>query len=447
MGTGKALPWLKDDSPPRRRGTLWNPDDPIETPSWPSIARSDYENTTGWVQRDEVPQEKTPAPITAKFTETAPITAKFTEAAPITAKFTEAAPITAKFTETTPITLSEPARRPFKIRPTFPKREKIVTPEPPTTPIDLAATLPQKEQSPPLEYSPSLRFQDWGTPRRKPKLLEETTDSQSTTAQQQPEVHPSLSMDHTLVTTPRELEDMNQILSSQPTEAPSLFVHLEGSRISRTGVLSLLAIYVAPLKHTYLIDLVTLGPAAFSGPSPSLRTILSSPTIPKVFFDVRLPADALFHLHNVELQNVTDLQVWAAALRWSQFTALESKAQCIRKDAGMTKPWNQTFHPRLEAVQAQLDPARGGSMELWNARPLRADLVQLAIHHAALLSGMMTRYKSVSRNDWEKIDTVTRRRIKAIHGPPMKGRAKEFLWPRPTTCVIWRMSPEGLVRR
>ncbi|KAL6406080.1 uncharacterized protein AUP68_10641 [Ilyonectria robusta] len=95
------------------------------------------------------------------------------------------------------------------------------------------------------------------------------------------------------------LSKMVDSLDGLPTVLPSMFIDLEGVNLSRHGTVSILQIYILPAKCTYLIDVYTLRHECFSTPGENGRTlkeILESELIPKVFFDVRNDSDAL-HAH------------------------------------------------------------------------------------------------------------------------------------------------------
>ena len=76
-----------------------------------------------------------------------------------------------------------------------------------------------------------------------------------------------------------------------PSTTPILYVNSEGISLSRWAN-SILEFYISTdsFKHTYLIDVHVLGHVAFYTPATdnlhTLKTILQSPDIPKVFFDV-----------------------------------------------------------------------------------------------------------------------------------------------------------------
>jgi exonuclease 3'-5' domain-containing protein 1 len=73
-------------------------------------------------------------------------------------------------------------------------------------------------------------------------------------------------------------------------------------------VLSVISLYIAPIKKIYLIDIHRLGRTAFSttnNSATSLKTILESPTIPKVIFDIRNNSDALFSNFQISVNDTS----------------------------------------------------------------------------------------------------------------------------------------------
>ncbi|KAM7185561.1 hypothetical protein V8F20_011754, partial [Naviculisporaceae sp. PSN 640] len=124
---------------------------------------------------------------------------------------------------------------------------------------------------------------------------------------------------------------------SQQESPPSLYIDIQlidhynttatsQAHMQPQGGISLMQIYLIPQDHNepghiYLLDVLTLGKqAAFETPrSPhtkiTLKTILESPTIPKVFFDVRADAGVLYHQYGISLEGVQDLQLMEFAAR------------------------------------------------------------------------------------------------------------------------------------
>ena len=108
-----------------------------------------------------------------------------------------------------------------------------------------------------------------------------------------------------LIDTTAALYSVLDSLQGLPTRTPSIYIDLEGESLSRDGTISMLQIYVLPTNRTYLLDIHTLYEEAFTSSGPgghTLKGILESRDIPKVFFDVRNDSDALYNLFNIRLR-------------------------------------------------------------------------------------------------------------------------------------------------
>ncbi|RDL31811.1 uncharacterized protein BP5553_09213 [Venustampulla echinocandica] len=105
-------------------------------------------------------------------------------------------------------------------------------------------------------------------------------------------------------------------IANLPVDPPSLHLDLEGIDLGRHGPISILPLRTAPTQKTCLIDIHSLGRAAFSTTSnsgTSLKTTLESSTIPKVAFDIRNDSDAVFSLFRVSVDCTKDLQLMELA--------------------------------------------------------------------------------------------------------------------------------------
>ena len=133
---------------------------------------------------------------------------------------------------------------------------------------------------------------------------------------------PPAGLSHTLVDTSVAMKILLDALlqckgnltieSNLSATTPTLFLDLEGVRLSRNGSISLIQLFDSSREHTYLIDVHVLGATAFSTRGSgqlamSLKDILESATIPKVFFDVRNDSNTLFAYFGVALKNIIDL--------------------------------------------------------------------------------------------------------------------------------------------
>jgi exonuclease 3'-5' domain-containing protein 1 len=80
-------------------------------------------------------------------------------------------------------------------------------------------------------------------------------------------------------------------------DPPLLYLDLEGVKLGRYSSISIISLYIAPTKKIYLIDIYRFRKTAFlttNSSATSLKIILESLTIPKVFFDICNNLDALF---------------------------------------------------------------------------------------------------------------------------------------------------------
>ncbi|CZT53177.1 uncharacterized protein RSE6_14640 [Rhynchosporium secalis] len=176
-----------------------------------------------------------------------------------------------------------------------------------------------------------------------------------------------------LVDTSGTIAILVEALAKLPTIPPSLFLDLEGANLSRHGSPSILQIHVSPAGQTFLIDINTLGNEAFTTPGTSgqtLKTILESTSIPKVFFDVRNDSDALFSHYGINLACIHDLQLMELASRDFGRKFVSGLAKCIVTDLSLTASERKTCKETKEKGLNFFAPERGGSYEVFNLRPL-----------------------------------------------------------------------------
>lgn len=180
-----------------------------------------------------------------------------------------------------------------------------------------------------------------------------------------------------------------------PRVPPSFYFDLEGIRLGRTGTLSIITIFVSPLAAVYLIDVFTLRERCFTvtnNKQSSLKTILEAPSIPKVFFDVRNDSDAMFSHYGIELQCIKDLQVMELAVRSGPQQYVAGLAKCIENHAGLPFPDLQRWKQIKTSVGKLWDPKRGGSYQVFNQRPIRADIIQYCTQDVTILPKLWAVY-------------------------------------------------------
>jgi exonuclease 3'-5' domain-containing protein 1 len=209
---------------------------------------------------------------------------------------------------------------------------------------------------------------------------------------------------------------LSNILSKLTTASrspPSLYIDLEGVKLSRNGTVSLLSLYDHPARTVYLIDIHELGSSAFSTTatiSPdqdttsipcTLKSVLESDKITKVFFDLRNDSDALFAHFNVKLQGVQDLQLMELASRQGSKARVAGLARSIQDDLSLSATAQTEIQKTKNAGMLLFTPERGGSYDIFNKRPLSPEIekycVQDVVHMPALWQTYNARLNKMSK--------------------------------------------------
>ncbi|KAF9479765.1 hypothetical protein BDN70DRAFT_932292 [Pholiota conissans] len=230
----------------------------------------------------------------------------------------------------------------------------------------------------------------------------------------------------TLVDTTDLLETcVADLASAQLRKDFTLSVDLEGVELCRSGRVCTLQITSNHSKVIWIVDVVVLGRIAFEHRTlagHSLRSILQSGTTKKLFFDVRNDADALFHLFDIRLANVYDLQLLEVAVRRSH----KIYAPVV---TGLGKTLEQYIVPGppaewaevKEIVSALCYPSKGGSYEILEQRPLDPRLIVYAAQDVALLSqlhGALEARIGRKGNDWKgRVARASAARVSEAFGP------------------------------
>lgn len=140
---------------------------------------------------------------------------------------------------------------------------------------------------------------------------------------------------------------------------PTLYIDLNGRHVSRNGKISVMTIY-EPIDNTVcLIDIRVLGHKAFEarlGHHHSLKMILESPRITKVFFDVRNDADALYKHYNISLQGVCDIQLIELGARTGSKKYVSGLEKCINMDSSLSARQKVEWLRCREKVKAVGNP-------------------------------------------------------------------------------------------
>ncbi|KFY38158.1 hypothetical protein V495_06718 [Pseudogymnoascus sp. VKM F-4514 (FW-929)] len=231
-------------------------------------------------------------------------------------------------------------------------------------------------------------------------------------------------------------------IASLAIDPPSLYINLEGIALGRHGCISILTLYIAPTKETYLIDIHVLKEAAFStttASGTSLKTILESPTIPKVVFDIRNDSDALFNLFQVSVDGIKDIQVMGCVTRRGENRFNADIVECIEKESPVSfaKHPNsfekkRTWRFAKEDGQRLFAPEKGGRFEIFNERPMKPELIQYCQLDVAMLPGLYGVYNAkLGHRYWQDcvVEETTRRvKLSQSAGYDAHSRSKIFGW-------------------
>ncbi|KAL8806622.1 MAG: hypothetical protein Q9200_004968 [Gallowayella weberi] len=220
------------------------------------------------------------------------------------------------------------------------------------------------------------------------------------------------------IDSPKALTTVIDTLSTLPKSPPSLYIDLEGVSLSRHGTVSILQILASTINHTYLIDIHTLNSKAFHTPSTNgqttLKSILESPTTPKVFFDVRRDSDALYAHFGINLSGIHDLQLMELATRPPSTPKIyvNGLARCIEREINITPTELKQWHSVKDKGRNLFDPNRNGSYEVFNMRPLSADVRDYCVQDVAFMPRLWTAYHAKMTPVLAgKVEAATRDRV------------------------------------
>jgi len=225
-------------------------------------------------------------------------------------------------------------------------------------------------------------------------------------------------------------------LTNLPIEPPSLYLDLEGVKLGRHGSLSIISIYIAPMKKVYLIDIHSLGKTAFSTTNrstTSLKRILESPTIPKVFFDIRNDSDALFSHFQISVNGIHDLQLMELATRKGTKDIVAGLAKCIENESPISAAAKEEWQRTKEAGNQLFNPKKGGRYEVFDDRPMMPEIMQYCAQDVALLPGLYNVYNAKlclpREASWQtRVRKATKDRIKLSQSLNYDGHDKHATW-------------------
>ena len=207
-------------------------------------------------------------------------------------------------------------------------------------------------------------------------------------------------------------------LEHLPTQPPSLYLDIEGVKLSRHGSMSIIQLFVLPKDHVFLVDIFVLKGAAFctcNASGTNLRSILESALVPKVFFDVRNDSDALFSHFHISLAGVHDVQLMEVATRSSRSRErVAGLATCVKRDAQLTAEASALWKATKQKGLLHFAPEHGGSYEVFRCRPMLQDIVDYCAQDVVYLPVLWRVYTQKISAEWmRKVQHETCERILA----------------------------------
>lgn len=234
----------------------------------------------------------------------------------------------------------------------------------------------------------------------------------------------------TLVDTTQALSEMVGLLQNLPTEPPSLYIDLEGVNLSRFGTVSILQLHVLPTGRTYLIDIHSLRDKSFTTCADNgwtLKRIFESDTIPKVFFDVRNDSDALYAHFGIRLACIQDLQLMELATRTFAKRTVNGLSRCIERDADLSTSERISWMKTKDSGVRLFAPEKGGSYEVFNERPLRAEIMLYCAQDVQILPRLWTHYDRKLKGGWKKrMLAASEDRVKLSQSATFNGKGQHM---------------------
>ncbi|OBT68818.1 hypothetical protein VE03_02086 [Pseudogymnoascus sp. 23342-1-I1] len=240
-----------------------------------------------------------------------------------------------------------------------------------------------------------------------------------------------------IINTTREIADLVDWLifrhASPELLKPTMYIDLEGVDLCREGSVSILTLLIdtgiSVTTRVCLIDVHLLGLQAFNTTGikqKTLKDILQDEKIPKVFFDVRNDADALFAHFGVALQGVMDIQLMESAKRTTTGSRkyLTGLSKCVEKRAFSDQA---SWKLAKEKGERLFKPEHGGSFEVFNLRPIPKDIVSYCVGDVQCLPKLWeTLWKPATVKWRDLVNYETKKRVEASqkpeyqpHGPNM----------------------------
>lgn len=207
----------------------------------------------------------------------------------------------------------------------------------------------------------------------------------------------------------------------------TLYVDLEGKKLGRNGTLDIVTVLGSEKKPPSLIDVRTLGDAAFTTPGNdagrTFKEIFEDPHVIKCFWDVRGDANALWSHYRVRLAGVTDVQLLENATRWGnkrRLAALDTAVeQYLRLPQEVLGPWLDA----KKGVRVLLD----ADEDLFSHRPLAPKIISYCANDLRWLPTLRRIYtRRANSHLLQKVCVESAKRVDEACGPDYQPERKDM---------------------
>mmetsp|Transcript_81431 Transcript_81431/g.226823 ORF Transcript_81431/g.226823 Transcript_81431/m.226823 type:complete len:500 (-) Transcript_81431:127-1626(-) len=179
----------------------------------------------------------------------------------------------------------------------------------------------------------------------------------------------------------------------------ALAVDFEGVKLCRNGALCLVQLTCSDDPTlVYVLDVHVLGHRAFSIETPrgtSMKGLLETEHIRKVWFDPRNDIDALWHQFGVMPRGIFDLQLAEVADRRNRgFNVhyVQGLYKCLSQCATLESE-KKAFAERINTLGKSLfEPQNGGNYEVFQQRPLHPVILVYAAHDSRYMLALYQQY-------------------------------------------------------
>lgn len=187
-----------------------------------------------------------------------------------------------------------------------------------------------------------------------------------------------------------------------------------------------------PEARAYLVDVHKLNAAAFVTADPvgtTLKAVLESAAITKVFFDVRNDSDALFAPYGIDLKGVEDVQLMENAARPSGYLHLIDFERAIESFSPIALAEHPTWLTVKKNGMRLWRPSEGGTYEVLNQHPLNAEVANYCVNNLQFLPGL--------RNDfWRSLSPFWKPRVVNVTEARVRGSKASGYDPQSKANII-----------